>query len=221
MKLMAVVFDFDGVIIDTEKARYDAMQEIYSSFGQILSLDVWIKSVGHASYAVDPYRLLTELTGKELNHDELKKKHKEIEMEIADTLPVLPGVIDRIEEVRKLGGRLAIASSSSKQWVEGHLEKRDLLKYFDFTICKNDTIRHKPDPEPYLNAIKRLGCNHNNAFAIEDSPIGIEAAKSAGLICIAVGCTLTKDLDLSRADYRFNSMEEFTLFDLSRELLIK
>lgn len=216
MLLQAVVFDFDGVIIDTEKARYEAMQEIYSSYGQKLPLDIWLKSVGHASYVIHPFDLLMDLTGKRLDCEMLKSKHKEIEMEFADALPVLPGVVDRLEEVCASGGKLAIASSSSRGWVEGHLKKRDLFRYFNVTVCRGDTVNHKPDPEPYLTALRLMRCSAEHAFAVEDSPTGINAALSAGMTCIAVGCSLTRNLDLSKAHYVFDSLSSVSFIELGR-----
>ncbi len=216
MKLQAVVFDFDGVIIDTEKARYEAIQEIFAGYGQKLPLHVWIKSVGRAAYAIDPFDYLRSVTDEKLDLDLLKSIHKKIEIDLADTLPLLPGVSERIQEVKNNGGLLAVASSSSRAWVEGHLKKRGLLKYFSAIVCRDDTIRHKPDPEPYSTALKLLKCLPENSFAIEDSPLGIASAKAAGLKCIAVGCSLTRDLDLSNAHYVFNTLSEVSFSELCK-----
>lgn len=211
-----MVFDFDGVIIDTEKARYEAMQEIFALHGQILPLQVWMESVGRAAYAIDPFDYLEKLTGEKLDHDRLKSGHKKLEMEMADALPILPGVIERLEEVCNSGGQLAVASSSSRAWVEGHLRKRGLMKYFSVTVCRDDTVRHKPDPEPYRTALIMLNCVPQYSFAVEDSPLGIISAKSAGLNCIAVGCSLTRDLDLSNAHYVFDSLSDVSFAELCK-----
>lgn len=216
MILQAVVFDFDGVIIDTEKARYEAMQQVFATYGQKLPLLVWIESIGRAAYAIDPFDYLISITGEKLDIDMLKSTHKKIEMEMADALPLLPGVVERLEEVTNSGGFLAVASSSSRAWVEGHLQKRDLLKYFSAIVCRDDTLRHKPHPEPYSTALKLLKCLPENSFAIEDSPLGIASAKAAGLKCIAVGCSLTRDMDLSDAHYVFSSLDEVCFSELCK-----
>ncbi len=218
MILQAVVFDFDGVIIDTEKARYEAMQEIFAGYGQKLPLQVWIESVGRAAYATDPFDYLESITGEKLDREKLKSIHKKTEMEMADALPLLPGVLERMEEVKGKGGLLAVASSSSRAWVEGHLHKRGLIKHFSAIVCRDDTVRHKPHPEPYNAALKLLNCLPENSFAIEDSPLGIASAKAAGLKCIAVGCSLTRDLDLSGAHYVFNSLDEVSFSELCKSL---
>lgn len=216
MILQAVVFDFDGVIIDTEKARYEAMQEIFTNHGQKLPLQVWIESVGRAAYAIDPFDYLESITGEKLDREILKATHKKIEMEMADALPLLPGVLERLEEVRNNGGLLAVASSSSRAWVQGHLQKRGLIKYFGAIVCRDDALRHKPHPEPYSTALKLLNCLPENSFAVEDSPLGIASAKAAGLKCIAVGCSLTRDMDLSGAHYVFNSLDEVCFSELCK-----
>jgi len=212
------VFDFDGVIIDTEKARYEAMQEIFATYGQKLPLHIWIESVGRAVYAIDPFDYLESITGEKLDREMLKSTHKKIEMEMADALPLLPGVVERLEEVRSNGGLLAVASSSSSAWVRGHLQKRDLIGYFNAVVCRDNTLRHKPHPEPYSTALKLLNCLPENSFAIEDSPLGIASAKAAGLKCIAVGCSLTRDMDLSDAHYVFNTLKEVSFSELCKNL---
>lgn len=216
MKLQAVVFDFDGVILDTEMARFEAMQKIYASFGQVLPLDMWLKSIGRASYAVHPFDYLQEILGEPLDCEKLHEEHKKIEIEMANALPVLPGVIDRIEEVLASGGKVAVASSSSRNWVTGHLRRRNLINYFSAIVCREDTVAHKPDPEPYVTALKRLECSAQNSFAVEDSPLGIEAATNAGITCIAIACSLTRHMDLGKAHFKFDSLAEICFTDLCK-----
>ena len=102
-------------------------------------------------------------------------------MEQVESLSLLPGVEERIKEAVAMGIPLAIASSSSRNWVEGHLKSRNLLQYFTATVCREDTTLHKPLPHPYLKALELLKSSAEDSLAIEDSPIGIEAAVSAGL----------------------------------------
>lgn len=213
--MKAVVFDFDGVIIDTEQARYDAWQKIYSSYGCFLPLDIWVQSIGKAQYAIHPYDYLQKNTGIQIDPAEIHALHKRLEVEITDKMPLLPGVKDRIDEAKELGMALAVVSSSSRAWVGGHLKRRGLLDNFKILICREDTEHHKPSPVPYLKAVNILGCGAAQAFAIEDSPTGIEAAVSAGLYCIGVGCSMTCDMDLSRANIIVKSLEEISFSNLS------
>ena len=210
MKLQAVVFDFDGVILDTEMARYEAWQRIFCSYGQTLPLEIWVQSIGRAQYAIHPFDVLRELVTGELDYEQIRNIHKEYELEQVECLGLLPGVQDRIEEAHDLGIRLGLASSSSRSWVERHLTRRDLLGYFDCIICREDTNTHKPSPEPYRTVLQRMGCIPDNSVAVEDSPLGIEAAVNAGLYCLGVGCSLTKGLDLSRASRIISSLQEIS-----------
>lgn len=206
MELKAVLFDFDGIFIDTEMARYLSWKDIFESYNIELPIEEWKKNLGRAEYIFDPY-LFLENSGKNINSEELKYKHRTKELEIAYNLPTLPGILDRIEEAKILGLSIGVVSSSSHKWVDGHLNKRGLIKKIDVIVCREDSEKHKPDPEPYLIALNKLNIKSENAIAIEDSPVGIAAAKEANLFCIAVPCSMTKDLDLSKADLKISSLE--------------
>jgi HAD superfamily hydrolase (TIGR01509 family) len=210
----AIVFDFDGVIIDSEKVRYDAWQAVFSLYGQNLPLQEWIKNVGRASYVADPHLMLEELTGLKIASDELHEKATEFELDFVSTIPVLPGVLELIEDANARNVSIAVASSSTRHWVEGHLRRLSIFNNFVTLVCREDTSTHKPSPEPYLTAIKRLGCTPQESIAIEDSPLGILSAVNAGLKCIAVGCSITKQLDLSNATFQFVSLADFKLKSL-------
>lgn len=211
MDLKAIVFDFDGVCIDTEKARFMSWQRIFESFGLELPRDEWLKNIGKATYVSDPFTVLQSLVTTELDRSELHRRHRESEIEIAARLPVLPGVKELLGEARSLGILCAVASSSSHNWVDGHLERRRLLGFFDTVVCREDTESHKPDPAPYIKALVRLGVNSKNAIAVEDSPAGIASAKAAGLYCIAVPCSMTLGMDMSAADRLTGSLGEVSL----------
>lgn len=208
MQVQAVVFDFDGVILDTEMARFVSWQRIFEQHRQVLPRDAWIRNIGRAEMVVDPYVLLAELVGHSLDHEKLQRLHRQYEMEIAGELPLLPGVADRVHEAAELGIPIAVASSSSHWWVDGHLKRQGLFDVFTTTVCREDTKNHKPDPEPYLVAVHRLGAVPGAAVSIEDSPLGIAAAQAAGLYSIGVACSLTLGLDLSAADRLVRDLTE-------------
>lgn len=212
MNIKAVLFDFDGIFIDTEMARYLSWKNIFDSYGIELPIEEWKKNLGRAEYIFDPYLFLEE-NGKNIDREEIKRKHREDEINIAYNLPLFPGIIDRIEEAKSLGILVGVVSSSSHRWVDDHLCKRELIEKIDIVICREDSEKHKPNPEPYITALNRLNINSKNAIAIEDSPVGVTAAKSAGLFCIAVPCEMTKDFDFSNADLRVSSLQEIKIKD--------
>ncbi len=207
----AVVFDFDGVCIDTETARFLAWKRKFEQYGFELPLEEWVKNIGTATWVSDPFILLEELTGRRIDRAGFEGGLRRSELEIADSFPLQPGLKDRLEEAAGLGISCAIASSSSHQWVDGHLQRRGLTGMFRTTVCREDTSEHKPHPEPYLTALRRLGIPAENGIAIEDSPLGLMSAHSAGLYCIAVPSVLTKHMDFSAAHRVVASLEEVSL----------
>jgi HAD superfamily hydrolase (TIGR01509 family) len=134
-------------------------------------------------------------------------------MELMKDQPILPGVVSCISAAKDRGLKLAIASSSTRQWVTPNLVKFGLIDHFDVVCTRDFVAAIKPDPALYLLTLERLDVSAAEAIAFEDSPHGILAAKRAGLFCVAVPNQLTKGLPLDGADLRLNSLEEF---DISR-----
>jgi HAD superfamily hydrolase (TIGR01509 family) len=127
---------------------------------------------------------------------------------------LLPGIEKIILAAKTIGLKLGIASSADHNWIEEHLGRKKLLDRFDAIVCREDTFRHKPFPDPYLKAIEILGCKTCEAIAIEDSPNGIKAAKSAGLFTVAVPNKVTRSLVGDEADLKLESLADITLKDL-------
>jgi len=127
---------------------------------------------------------------------------------------VLPGIVEYLEDADRLGLRVGIASSSSRNWVLGHLERLGLSDRWECIRCWGDVERAKPWPDLYLAVLDHLGVPPSEALAFEDSPNGIAAAKAAGMICVAVPNPLTDALDLSKADVRLGSLAEMPLPEL-------
>ena len=114
--------------------------------------------------------------------------------------------------------KLGVASSSSRDWVEGHLAGRDILRHFVSVKSSNDVSNVKPDPELYLISVAQMGTQPENALAIEDSANGVTAAKRAGLYCVAVPNEMTKDMQIDHADLRLESLSEMPLKSLLARL---
>lgn len=212
--IRSVVFDFDGVILDTELPEYRSWQELYREFGQELELELWHKCVGTDADAFDPCAHLQTLVKKELNREELKAKKREQYYACADLLEPMPGVLDYLESAKVLGVKLGIASSSSSDWVCGHLRRLGLMGYFDTVRTRDYVRRAKPAPELYYQVLDGLECRASEAVAIEDSLNGLLAAKAAGVYCIAVPNEITRGMPLDVADYQIGSLTEISLEDL-------
>jgi HAD superfamily hydrolase (TIGR01509 family) len=206
----AIVFDFDGTILDTEVPVYDAWQEIYVDHGCTLAFEKWATCIGTAD-TFDPCVDLQAIVGRALDAAALETRHRLRTDELIAAQPVRPGVREYLEEAARLGLVLGVASSSSRRWVEGHLARLGLRDCFQTVRCSDDVAQVKPDPALYRAAVQALGVRPEEAVALEDSPNGVLAAKRAGLTCVAVPNPLTARLDLSGADLRLASLADLPL----------
>ncbi len=214
MALGGIVFDFDGLVIDTEWSVYQAIAAIYTEHGHELDIDWWRTIVGTVGGG-DWSERLEVLVGSPLDHDELNRRSVESHHRFVENLVPLPGVAELVVEAHQAGLSLGVASSSRTNWLEIHLTRLGLRDRFG-TLCGRDLVgdRAKPNPDVYLAALAALGLDAAEAIAIEDSPHGIAAATAAGLRCVAVPNRITAPGDFSSADLVVGSLAELTLADL-------
>jgi HAD superfamily hydrolase (TIGR01509 family) len=218
VKIRALVFDFDGLIVDTEGPIFRAWQRIYREHGQELPRERWLTIIGTATGPFDPLLDLRKRTGEALAGDALDALERRYYQEATAMQQLLPGVERYLADARRLQLKTAVASSSKATWVMDHLERFGIQENFDAILCREDVSRTKPDPELYLKALERLAVTPSEAIAFEDSANGIRAAKAAGIFCVAVPNPLTADMDLHQADLRLESLEATTLESLLEQL---
>jgi HAD superfamily hydrolase (TIGR01509 family) len=209
--LQAIIFDFDGTILDTERHDYGCWAEIYQQHNHELPLAQWCTIVGTTNDGFDPHHLLETLTGQSFDRTHLRTQRRQRLLELVAQEPLRPGVQSLIESAYAAGLRLGVASSGSRDWVEGHLAERDLRRYFGVVRTGGDVQRVKPDPELYRSALEALGVEPQQALAIEDSRHGMVAAKAAGMKCLVVPNPITAGLDFAEADLLLPSLTEATL----------
>jgi HAD superfamily hydrolase (TIGR01509 family) len=215
--IRALVFDFDGLILDTEEPVYRSWLEVYEAHGEELPFERWIQIVGSTNAGFHPQHHLEERLGRPLPEDVLDRRvGRRTEMILAQT--VLPGVVQHLVAARDLGLKLGVASSSTSDWVQGHLARLGILEQFDCLRCRDDVEHAKPEPDLYIAVLSCLGVEASEAIAIEDSPNGVAAAKRAGMRCVAIPNPITERLDLSQADLVLTSLAELTLPQLLRRL---
>lgn len=212
--IKGVVFDFDGLILDTEIPAFHAWQSIFAQNGCELTLAAWSDYIGRSPDTFDPCDRLETCLGQPVDHARLRKEQIEHETRLITMESALPGVTTLIDEVRTLGLRLGIASSSSRDWVMGHLQRLGLVARFDCIVCSDDVNHTKPAPDLYVAAVNALGIASTAAIALEDSPHGVTAAKAAGLFCVAVPNALTRHLSFEHADVMLDSLQDVTFQDL-------
>jgi HAD superfamily hydrolase (TIGR01509 family) len=211
--IRALVFDFDGLIVETETPDLRAWQEIYQSYGHELPVERWILTIGSDATAFDALAELSTLV-KDLDIEAVKTRRRARDLELTQAQPIMPGVLDYLQSARELGLKLAVSSSSSYRWVGSQLQQRGLLTAFDCVITRDLVTQVKPAPDLYQMALETLGVNGNEAIAIEDAPNGLLAAKAAGMFGVAVPHELTRQMDFSMADLRLNSLAEMPLAEL-------
>jgi len=215
--IRAIVFDFDGLILDTEEPVYRSWLEVYEAHGEDLPFERWVQIVGSTTAGFHPQHHLEERLGRSLPKEVLDRRiGRRTEMILANT--VLPGVVQRIDEAKAMGLKLGVASSSTADWVRGHLVRLGIFDRFDCVRCRDDVANAKPDPDLYIAVLECLGVPASEAIAIEDSPNGVLAAKRAGMRCVAIPNSITARLDLGQADVVLGSLAEVTLPELLRKL---
>jgi HAD superfamily hydrolase (TIGR01509 family) len=217
--IQALIFDFDGLILDTEVPDFESWQEIYDSFDCSLPFADWAACIGTHSGAFDVCGYLERQLGREIDREEVRARRRQRYREMIATQAVLPGVEEYLSDAAGLGLKLGVASSSDRAWVTGHLTRLGLIERFHCVRCAEDVRNLKPDPELYRAALDALGLEPRQAIALEDSPNGVRAAKAAGLFCIAVPNALTRQLALDHADMQIGSLAELPLGELIRKVL--
>ena len=217
--IRALVFDFDGLILETEAPIYQSWLALYQSFGFPLPFETWATIIGTAEITgFDPCRELERLAGQPLDWREIESRRCQHERVLVETQPILPGVEQYLQHAGRLGLKVGLASSSPSSWVTGHLERLGLREHFQAIRCSDDVQHTKPDPELYLAALEGLGVPPGQAIAFEDSPNGIRAAKAAGLFCVAVPTPFTRQLPLGEADLQLSSLADLPLETLLKNL---
>lgn len=212
--IRALVFDFDGLIIDTESALIEAYADVHARHGVPFDRGVFLRNVGHADYAFDPWRAFDRSADRAALEDERGRRNRERGL----ALQPLPGVVELIASAERSGLPLAVASNSGHDHVDGHLRRLGLFSRFHCVACREDVKAPKPEPDLYRHAVGRLGVSPHEAVALEDSQTGLLAAHRAGLRTIAVPGASTAHHDFSKADLKVNSLAEVQLATLEKRL---
>jgi putative hydrolase of the HAD superfamily len=209
MEARAVIFDFDGLIMDTETATFEAWREIYQRHGQSLTMETWAQCVGSDFGDYDPKRELENLTGCEFDWDTINTERRTRVMAILSEYDALPGVRERLQEADDLNLPRAVASSSPRWWVEHWLKHLGLLEAFQNVTCLEDTGKVKPHPSLFQHAALKLGAKPDDVIVLEDSLNGLRAAQLAEMRCVVVPCAVTQHLDFEGAWRQHGSLNEF------------
>jgi len=210
--IRALVFDFDGLILDTETPLIDAWAALHERAGLPYSRVDAHRVVGHVDVAFDPWMAF----GPQADRAELERAHRQLARELTARQPVRPGVLACLDEARARGLKLGVASNSGHEHVDRHLTRLGLRPRFDLICCREDVAAGKPAPDLYHRAVRHFGVAPTEAIAFEDSTAGTLAARAAGLWTVAVPNPSTDQHDLGAAHLVLASLADLPpaqLFD--------
>lgn len=210
----AVVFDFDGLIFDSETHEYDTVRELFAEHGAELPLEVWSQCIGRAPDFFDPYAYLEEALGTPVDRAALAERRRARFYERISGVGALPGVEEALKAARALGLKVGLASSSGREWIRGQLARLELAHHFDCIRTREDVAHAKPAPDLYLAALACLGVDPSRAVAFEDSPNGALAARRAGMYCVVIPNRVTAGLAFGEHHARLESLVQAELADL-------
>ena len=218
MTLRAVLFDFDGTLWDSETAVFGVFRDLFAEHDHELTLTMWSDAIGTLG-GFDPYETLNELVGGGLDLEDLRDATEGRVQEAAREVPLRPGVEAFVRQLDEVAVRRALVSSDRSEWLAAHLERLGWPDGWAAMVCADgDATRAKPNPHLYEAALELLDVPASQAFAIEDSPNGIRAAKGAGIACLCVPNAATAGLDLSEADLVVPTFEGLSVVDVWSEL---
>jgi len=205
----AVVFDFDGLIVDSETPEFEAHRQIFAEHGVELTAEEWRGEVGIWSATRNWFTKLGEIIGRPVDTVALREEKRRRFWQVIKMEP-LPGVRALLDELHAAAVPLALASSSEAWWINRATAQLDVTRYFRAIVTGDDVTHRKPHPEGYLVAAHRLGVAPARCVAIEDSQFGLAAAKAAGMKAVAIPNWLTAEHDLDAADLRVTDATELS-----------
>jgi HAD superfamily hydrolase (TIGR01509 family) len=210
--IKALLFDFDGTLIDSESVCFRAWDETFRAHGVELALERWAAGIG----TLDGFAPLDELEGLlgEIDRTEVDAARAARELELMAAEVLRPGVDAYLDDARRLGLATAIVSSSSRSWIDPLLVRLERSAGWGCLVCaEGDALRAKPAPTLYLEALQILGVDAHEAIAFEDSPNGVAAARAAGIFCVATPNPITAQIGVT-GDLLLESFEELPLEEL-------
>jgi len=208
----ALIFDFDGLILDTESPEMEIWDRLFAQAGGSFDHQAYLGTIGsYDSISYQPDVQLAKLMDHAVTAQQLVARVRKESAERIALEPPLPGVLALIKNARAAGLRLAVGSSSPAVWVHGHLRRLGLFDNFETIVTFDDVRESKPSPEIFLTVLARMNIPAEQALVLEDSHNGVLAAKRAGLRVVAVPNGVTSGQDFSLAVEVLGSLEDLNL----------
>jgi HAD superfamily hydrolase (TIGR01509 family) len=216
--ITALLFDFDGVIVDTEIPTFQSWRDTYAEYGVDLALDDWLPAVGSGSSvsgAFDAVAHLERLIGTTVDREAVIAHRTQRKAELYAGAPLLPGVPERLAEAQGRRMKTAIVTRNRDDRVQGSLCRVGLDHQWQALICANEEPT-RDKAELYRHALVVLGVRADQALAFEDSPSGVRGAKRARVLCAAVPNEITRGAAFDEADIVLSSLAERSLDEILR-----
>jgi len=215
--IRALIFDFDGLLVDTETPAFESWRTIYAEYGHELTLDVWKDALG-TNQGFDMQAHLAALVGQTLDRDQVLARRRARKAALSKDQPLLPGAREILDQASALGLLCAVASSSDRRWVVGWLDLHNIADYFTCVRTAEDVALTKPAPDLFLSAAACLGVPPADCLVFEDSPNGILAARAAGMRCVVVPGPITRQIVLPPSDLVIESLDALPLVEILRTI---
>lgn len=203
-----IIFDFDGVLVDTEWAIFQSWADLFAREGHTLTIQDYAPCLGAGYTRWNPADHLERLTGKSFDWEQENAARQARIVSDLSRADLMDGARELLTWCSSHGIRITVASSSSRNWVGGWLEKLGIAHLFPRIFCRTDGYAVKPDPALFLAAQHFLALPAHACLVVEDSENGIAAARHAGIPCVAIPNRLTAHCNLSAADMHMNSLTE-------------
>lgn len=210
-KLRAIIFDFDGTILDTEYPDFLSLSSIYDEYCLELPFDLYQKNIGTNEPAFDAYNVLITSREARISRDEFYRELERRKAQLLEHSKPMPGVVRLLEHAKQAGVMVAIGSSSPLSWVEPLIRQIGLLDHFAHLVTRDDVHKTKPSPEIFLKCVEWLGVKKESCIVLEDSLNGINAAKAAGMRSLWIPNRMTSNMLVEPTHPRVESLELVTL----------
>ncbi|NLE84460.1 MAG: HAD-IA family hydrolase [Chloroflexi bacterium] len=206
----ALIFDFDGLILDTETVEVEIWTEIYAQYGMTFDMEAYQGVIGSSgARGFDPAQPLVDREGETRSVAEIRKDFLQTALRYCEKLNPMEGAAELIRGAKADGYLVAVGSSAAHWWLETHLTRLGLIDEFDTIVSSEDVENAKPQPDIFLKVLENLSIPPEDALVLEDSNNGVLAAHRAGIRAIAVPNPITKGQDFSLAAAIVPSLAHF------------
>ncbi|MDA9018752.1 HAD family phosphatase [Flavobacteriaceae bacterium] len=215
--LKAVIFDMDGVIVNSEPLHHLAYKKMFEEFKLDVSNSLYESFTGQSTYSI--CEQLCEIFDLKVDANALvlsKRKHFKIIFENDSSFEMIDGAMSLIKDYFENNLTLVLASSASMTNIERIFKKFDLNKFFKAKISGADLKESKPNPEIFIKAAQLAGFKKEECIVIEDSTSGINAAKSAQIYCVGYDSLNSKNQNYDKADLVINDFNEIRFDKISK-----